>query len=102
MLACVMYGLLDIAGIDPVDLDVNEAGMRLRSMVTSWSEGGERLRSRITSSSGKTCTAGTDSAHRRVCPGGSFWWYCCFRTAPSVQDRTDETLVVVSVETIGP
>ena len=34
MLACVMYGLLDTAEIDFVDLDVNEAGMRLSSMVT--------------------------------------------------------------------
>ena len=46
MLACVMYGLLGNAGIDLVDMDVNEAGMRLRSRITSWSEAGERLRSR--------------------------------------------------------
>ena len=87
MLACVMYELLGNAGIDLVDLDVNEAGMRLSLRITSWSEAGERLRSRVASWSGKTCTAGTDSAHRRVCPGGSFGWYGCFCTAPSVQHR---------------
>ena len=71
MLVCVMHGLLDNAWIDPVDRDVDEAGMRLRSRVTCWS--------------GKTCTAKSDSVHRRV-----FDW-------------TDETAVVVSVETpIGP
>ena len=93
LLACVMYGLLGSAGIDFVDLDVNEAGMRLSSRSTSWSDAGERLRSRVSSWSGKTCTAGTDPAHRRVCPAGSFGRYVCFRTAPSVQ--------VVSVEPIG-
>ena len=56
----------------------NEAGMRLSSRITSWSEAGERLRTRVTSWSGKTCTAGTDSALRLVCPGrgnfgGSHW-----------------------------
>ena len=49
MLPCVMYSLLGNAGIDLVDLDINEAGMRLSSRITSWSEAGERLRSRITS-----------------------------------------------------
>ena len=69
MLACVMHRLLANARIDLVDLDVNEAGMRLSLRITSWSEAGERLRSRVTSWSGKTCTAGTDSTLRRVCPG---------------------------------
>ena len=82
-----MYSLFGNAEIDLVDLDINEAGMGLSSGITSWSEAGERLRSRITSWceacerlrsrvtswSGKTCTAGTDSAHRRKCPGGTFW-----------------------------
>ena len=71
MLPCV-NSLLGHAVIDLVDLVVDEACMRLNLRVTSWSEAGERLRSRVTSWSGKTCTAGTDSAHRRVCPGGSF------------------------------
>ena len=81
MLACVMDGLHGYAGIDLFDLDVNEAGMRLSLRITSWSEAGERLRSR------ETCTAGTDSPHRRVCPGGSFGWCGCFCSAPSVQHR---------------
>ena len=87
LLACATCGLLGNAGVDLVDLDVNEAGMRLSLKTTSWSEAGERLRSRVASWSGKTCMAGTDSAHQRVCPGGSFGWYGCFRTAPSVQHR---------------
>ena len=101
MLACVMYGLLGNAWIDLVDLDIN-AGERLRSRITSWSEAGERLRSRVTSWSGKTCTAGTDSALRRVCPGsGNFGGsHGCHELPHSVvgavQDRMDET--VVSVE----
>ena len=49
MLACVMYGLRGNAVINLVDLDVNEAGMRLSFRITSWSEAGERLRSRVTS-----------------------------------------------------
>ena len=64
-----------------------EAGMRLSLRITSWSEAGERLRSRVASWSGKTCTAGIDFAHRRVCPGGSFGWHGCFCTAPSVRHR---------------
>ena len=48
------------AGLDFVDLDVNEAGMRLSSRITSWSEVGERLKSRVTSWSGKICTAGIE------------------------------------------
>ena len=87
MLACAMNGLLGNSGIDLFDLDLNEAGMRLSLRITRWSEAGERLRSKVTSWSGKTCKAGTDSAHRRVCPGGSFGWYGCFCTAPSVQHR---------------
>ena len=61
--------------------------MRLSLRITSWVEAVERMRSRVTSWSGKTCKAGTHSAHRRVCPGGSFGWYGCFCTAPSVQHR---------------
>ena len=99
MLACVMYGLHGNAEIDLVDLDVNEAGMRLSLRITSWSEAGERLRSRVTSWSGKTCTAGTDSALRRVCPrrghlGGS---HGCHEPAHSAvgaaQDRMDDMVV---------
>ena len=86
MSACVMYGLLGNAEDDLFDLEVNEAGMRLSLRITSWSEAGERLRSRVTNWSGKTCTAGTDSAHRRVRPGGSFG-YGCLCTAISVQHR---------------
>ena len=88
MLLCVRCSLLGNAGIDLVGLDINEVGMRLSLRITSWSEAGERLGSRVTSWSGKTCTAGTDSAHRRVCPGVSAGWYGCFCTAPSVQHRT--------------
>ena len=101
MLACVMYGVLGNCGIDLVDLDVNEAGMRLSSRITSWSEAGERLRSRVTSWSGKTCTAGTDSALRRVCPGrGNFGGsHGCHEPPHSAvcaaQDRMDETVVSV-------
>ena len=54
MLPCVMYRLLGNARIDLVDLNVNEAGMRLSLRITSWREAGERLRSRVTSWSGKT------------------------------------------------
>ena len=79
------------AGIDLVDLDINEAGMRLSLRITSWSEAGARMRSSVTSWSGKTCTAGTDSALRRVCPGrgnfGESHGCMSFRTAPSVQHR---------------
>ena len=102
MLACVMYGLLGNAGIDLVDLDVNEAGMRLSSRIMSWSEAGERLRSRVTSWSGKTCTAGTDSALRHVRPGrdnfgGSHGCHEPLHSAVgAAQDRMDES--VVSVE----
>ena len=99
ILACVMYGLLGNAGIDLVDLEVNEAGMRLSSGIASlersWREteikGMERL-----------CTAGTDSALRRVCPGrGNFRGsHGCHELPHSAvgaaQDRMDET--VVSVE----
>ena len=42
MLPCVMCSLLGNAGIDLVDLDINEAGMRLSLRITSWSEAGER------------------------------------------------------------
>ena len=49
------------AVFDFVDLDVNEAGMRLSSRITSWNEVGERLKSRVTSWSGKICTASIDS-----------------------------------------
>ena len=42
------------AGIDLVDLDINEADMRLSLRITSWSEAGARTRSRVTSWSGKT------------------------------------------------
>ena len=49
MLPCVMYSLLGNAGIDLVGLDINEAGMRLSSRITSWSEAGERLRSMVAS-----------------------------------------------------
>ena len=72
VLACEMCGLLGNTRINLVDLDVVEAGMRLSLRITNWSEAGERLRSRVTSWSGKTCTAGTDSAHRRAYPGVSF------------------------------
>ena len=102
MLPCVMYSLLGNAEIDLVDLDINEAGMRLSWRITSWSEAGERLRSRVTSWSGKTCTAGTDSALRRVCPGrGNFGGSHGCHELPlsavgAAQDRMDET--VVSVE----
>ena len=79
------------AEIDLVDLDINKAGMRLSLRITSWSEAGARMRSRVTSWSGKTCTAGTDSALRRVCPGrgnfGESHGCMSFRTAPSVQHR---------------
>ena len=95
MLACVMYGLRGNAEIDLVDLEINEAGMRLSLRITSWSEAGERLRSRVKSWSGKTCTAGTDSALRRVCPG-----HGCHEPPHSAvgaaQDGMDET--VFSVE----
>ena len=91
MLACVMCGPLD-----PVDLDVNEAGMSLSLRVKSWSEAGERLRSRVTSWSGKTDGASTDSVHRRVCPCG------LSSQRRAAQDWTDETVVVVSVEITGP
>ena len=63
-------------------MDINQAGMRLNLTNTSWSEAVERLRSRVTSWIGTTRTAGTNSAHRRVCPGGCAM---SFRTAPSVQ-----------------
>ena len=116
MLPCVMYSLLGNAGIDLVDLDINEAAMRLSSRITSWSEAGERLRSRITSWSEaggklrsrvtswsvKTCTVGTDSALRRACPGrgnvgGSHGCHELPHSAVcAAQDRMDET--VVSVE----
>ena len=43
-LVFVMYGPFGNAGFDFVDLDVNEAGMRLSSRITSWSEVGERLK----------------------------------------------------------
>ena len=46
MLVCEMCGLLGNTGINLVDLDINEAGMRLSLRITSWSEAGERLRSR--------------------------------------------------------
>ena len=67
------------AGIDLVDLDINEAGMRLSLRITSWTEAGARMRSRVTSWSGKTCTAGTDSAlrvsvQRRRYSTGSLGW----------------------------
>ena len=48
VLACVMYGLLGNAGIDLVDLDINEAGWRLSLRIARRSEAGERLRSRVT------------------------------------------------------
>ena len=71
--------------------NANEAGMRLSLRITSWNEAGARMRSRVTSWSGKTCTAGTDSALRRVCPGrgnsGESHGCMSFRTAPSVQHR---------------
>ena len=60
------------------------ADLHVGLRITSWSEARERLRSRVTNWSGKTCRASTDSAHRRVRPGGSFG---CFCTAPSVQHR---------------
>ena len=103
-LVCVRHGLLGNAGVDHTDLDVNEAGMRPSLRITSWSEAGERLRSRVTRWSGKTCTAGTDSALRRVCPEDSVGWYGCFCAAPSVQHRkrTNGTLVDISVERIRP
>ena len=88
--------------IDLVDLDVNGAGMRLSSRITSWSEAGEKLRSRVTSRSGETCTAGSDSALRRVCRGrGNFGGSHGCHEPPhgavgAAQDRMDET--VVSVE----
>ena len=102
MFPCVTYSLLGNAGIDLVDLDINEAGMTLSLRITSWSEAGERLRSRVTSWSGKTCTAGADSALRRVCPGrGNFGGsHGCHELPHSAvgaaQDRMDEW--VVSVE----
>ena len=104
VLVGVRHGLLGNAGVDHVDLDVNETGMRPSLRITSWSEAGERLRSRVTRWSGKTCTAGTDSALRRVCPEDSVGWYGCFCAAPSVQHRkrTNGTLVDLSVERIRP
>ena len=103
MLACVMYGLLGNAGIDFVDLDVNEAGMRLSLRITSWSEAGERLRSRVASWGGQTCTAGTDSAHWRVCPGGSFGGVVASAQRFLCSTGPDEwEHVVVSVNPISP
>ena len=102
MLPCVIYSLLGNAVIDLVDLYINEAGMRLSLRITIWSEAGERLRSRVASWSGKTCTAGTDSALRRVCPkrgnfGGSHGCHELPHSAVgAAQDRMDQT--VVSVE----
>ena len=86
MFACVMFGLCN-AGIDLVDLDINEAIMGLSLGITCWSETCDKLRSCLSNLNGKTCTAGFDSAHRRVWPGGSFGSHGCFRTAPSVQHR---------------
>ena len=99
VLAFEMCGLLRNTGINLVDLDVNEAGMRLRSRITCWSEAGERLRSRVTSWSGKTCTAGSDSALQRVCPGrGNFGGSHGCHQLPHIavgaaQDRMDERVV---------
>ena len=78
LLACVRYGLLQNVKIDPVDMNVNEAGMRLSSRVTGWS--------------GETCKAGTDSASAFTPRAWQRWWlsFC------AAQDRMDET--VVSVE----
>ena len=96
-----MYSLLGNAEIDPVDLDINEAGMRLSLRITCWSEAGERLRSMVTSWSGKTCTAGTDSALRRLCPGrGNFGGSLGCHELPNsavgaAQDRIDEPIVSV-------
>ena len=103
VLTCVMCGLLGNTGTDLVELDVNEAGMRLSLRITCWSDAGERLKSRVTSRSGKTCTATTDSTHRRVCPSGSFGWRLLLHSAfCATQDRTIGTLVVVSVKPINP
>ena len=41
MMACVMSRLLGNAEIDPADLCVNDAGMRVSSRVASWSEATE-------------------------------------------------------------
>ena len=88
MWLCMMYGLLGIAGIDLVDLDDNEAGMRLSLRITSWSEAGERLRDQGSQVGvERPARQALTPAHQRVCPGGSFGWYGCFRTAPSVQHR---------------
>ena len=98
----MLSSLLGNAEIDLVDLDINEAGMSLSLRITSWSEAGERLRSRVTSWSGQTCTAGTDSALRRICPGrGSFGGSHGCHELPlsavgAAQDRVVEP--VVSVE----
>ena len=75
--------------------------MRLSLRIKSWSEAGERLRSRVTSWRGKTCTAGTDSALRRVCPGrGNFGGSHGCRELPhsavgAAHDWTDGTVVCV-------
>ena len=101
-LSCVMYSLLGNAWIDLVDLDINEAGMRLSLRITCWSEAGERLRSKVASWSGKTCTPSTDSALRRICPGrrnfgGSHGCHeLPLSAVGAAQNRMDEP--VVSVE----
>ena len=87
MLACVMQWAAWQCGDRPCwsGCQRSRHGTELENY--DWSEAGQRLRSRVTSCCGKTCTAGTDSAHRGVCPGGSFGWYGCFSTALSVQHR---------------
>ena len=85
----------------------SEADERLRSRITSWSEAGERLRSRVTSWSGKTCTASTDSALRRVCPergnfGGSHGCHELPHSAVgAAQARMDEMIVSVEDADVG-
>ena len=88
MLACVMYGLLDNAGIDLVDLDVNEAGMTPSSRITDqWSQVG------LERPAGQAL---------RVRPGlGNLGGSHGYRELPqsavcAAQDRMDE--MVVSVE----
>ena len=105
-MACVMSGLVENAEIDPADLCVNDAGMRLSSRVASWSEAGERLRSRASSGEWKdparqalTQRSGAYAQGSATLPGGSHGCRGYFRTAVcAAQDGLEETVVVEAVE----
>ena len=89
MSPCVMYSLLGNAAIDLVDLDINEAGVRLSSRNTSWSEAGERLRSRVTSGARQALTPRFGAYAQGVATLVALTGAMSFRTAPSVQHRIE-------------